>query len=85
MRVVCVYRGGEDYTRMVEEWITFFEKQTGKDVESMNPDTREGVQFCGAYGVMEYPTLLVLDGGGVVLASWKGEMMPRFDEVSYWA
>lgn len=84
MRVVCVWRDHSDYGRTVEEWLTEFERRTRKEVESLDPDTGEGESFCRAYDVVEYPTLLALGDDGVVLAMWRGKMLPTFDEVSYW-
>lgn len=85
MRVVCVWREGEDYSRTVEEWLREFERRTGREVESMSPDGREGVDFCRAYDVVEYPTILALGENGEVLSMWRGKQMPLFDEVSYWS
>ena len=85
MRVVCVWRRESDYGRMMEEWLTEFEQRTGVEVESIDPDGRDGVGFCLAYDIVEYPTLLALDNDGAVLDLWKGQSLPTFDEVSYWA
>lgn len=84
MRVVCVYREGEDYTRTVEEWIHELERRTGHEIETMSPDGREGVQFCQAYDIVEYPTILALSEDGAVAAMWRGKELPLFDEVIYW-
>lgn len=84
MRVVCVWRRESDYGRMVEEWIGEFERRSGAEVESVNPDTREGASLCQAYGVVEYPTLMAIDKDGKAVADWRGQMLPRFDEVMYW-
>ncbi len=84
MRVVCVWREGEDYSRTVEEWLVEFERRTGREVESMSPDGREGVDFCRTYDIVEYPTILALGENGEVLSMWRGKQMPLFDEVSYW-
>ncbi len=86
MRVVFVWREGEDYSRTVEEWITEFERRTGKEVESISPDGRDGAGFCQAYDIVEYPTVLALGNDGAVLESWRGiRELPTFDAVSYWA
>ena len=85
MRVVCVWREGEDYSRTVEEWIEAFERRTGKEIESMSPDGREGAQFCRTYDIVEYPTIIAIDNNGAVLSMWPGKQLPLFDEVSYWA
>lgn len=85
MRVVCIWRRESDYGRMVEEWIREFERRTGGEMESVDPDTREGEGLCRAYDVVEYPTILALGDDGRVLDSWRGENLPRFDEVGYWS
>lgn len=84
MRVVCVWREGEDYSRTVEEWIREFERRTGREIETISPDGRDGVGFCEVYDVVEYPTILALDDSGAVLSMWRGKQLPLFDEVAYW-
>lgn len=85
MRVVCVWREEEEYSRMVREWLREFERRTGREIESLDPHTREGEGFCQAYDVVEYPTFLALDSKGGVMEIWRGKMLPTFDEVNYWA
>lgn len=85
MRVVCVWREGEDYSRIVREWMREFERRTGREIESLDPQTHEGEGFCRAYDVVEYPTMMALDNKGGVLEMWRGKMLPTFDEVNYWA
>lgn len=85
MRVVCVWREGYDYSRTVEEWLVGFERATGKEIESIDPGTKAGMDFCRAYDIVEYPTMMSLSDDGAVLAMWRGAMLPTFDEVSYWA
>lgn len=82
--MVCVWREKSDYGRTVEEWLTEFERRTGKEIESIDPDTKDGEGFCRAYDVVEYPTILALNDDGSVLSTWRGTMLPLFDEVSYW-
>lgn len=82
MRVVCIYRERSDHGRIVEEWIEAFRRQTGREIETMDPD--ENVSFCETYDIVEYPTILALDNSGSVLASWRGNNMPLIDEVLYY-
>ncbi len=84
MRVVCVWKEGYDYSRMMEEWLVEFERRTSKEVETIDPDTRSGAEFCRAYDVVEYPSILALGDDGAVLSMWRGQMLPTFDEVAYW-
>lgn len=82
MRVVCVYKDNQDYTRMVDEWLTDFYRQTGHEIETIDPDANVG--FCETYDIVEYPTILALDNTGAILSIWRGQKLPLFNEVLYY-
>lgn len=82
MRVVCIYRDNQDYSRAVNEWLENIHRQTGREVETMDPDQNPG--FCEAYDVVEYPTILALGERGEVRASWRGASLPLINEVLFY-
>ena len=82
MRIVCVYRDNQDYTRSVTDWLENFYRQTGKTIESMDPD--QNTSFCETYDIVEYPTILVLGNSGEVIAMWRGRELPLINEVNYY-
>ena len=82
MRVVCVYRDNEDYTRSVNEGLENIRRQTGHVIETMNPD--ENIGFCETYDIVEYPTIIALDNNGGVLNMWRGRTLPLMNEVLYY-
>ena len=82
MRVVCIFRDNQDYSRTVTEWLENFRRQTGREIEIMNPD--ENSSFCETYDVVEYPTILALGNNGEVRASWRGRDLPLINEVLYY-
>lgn len=82
MRVVCIYRDNQDYTRSVNEWIENIRRQTGREIEIIDPDKNTG--FCEAYDVVEYPTILALGEQGDVRASWRGRNLPLVNDVLYY-
>lgn len=82
MRVICIYRDNQDYSRIVSEWLADFHRRTGREIEVMDPDTNIG--FCEAYDIVEYPTILALGEAGDVKASWRGRDLPLIDEVNYY-
>ena len=82
MRVVCIYRDNQDYSRMVSEWLENFRRQTGREIEVLDPD--QNTNFCETYDVVEYPTILALGETGDVRASWRGREMPLINEVLYY-
>ena len=84
MRAVIVYRKDTDYEREVAGYLREFEYRTGKTLEWMSPDSREGVDFCRMYDITEYPTIIALDDLGKVQDIWRGLPLPLIDGVSYY-
>lgn len=82
MRVVCVFRDNQDYSRSVTEWLENIRRQTGRELEIIDPDTNPG--FCEAYDVVEYPTIMALGNNGEVHASWRGKNLPLINEVLFY-
>ena len=84
MRVVVVYKQLTDYARRVEDYIFDFKRLTGHDLETMNPESLPGISFCGAYDILEYPTIVALSDSGQLLNQWRGLPLPTLSEVSYY-
>ena len=82
MRVICIFRENQDYSRSVTEWLENFRRQTGYEIETMNPDENTG--FCETYDIVEYPTIIALGESGDVRASWRGRTLPLINEVLYY-
>ncbi len=82
MRVVCIYRDNQDYSRSVNEWLENVRRQTGREIETLDPDLN--TDFCEAYDIVEYPTILALGERGEIMASWRGKSLPMIDEVLYY-
>lgn len=82
MRVVCIYRDKQDYTRAVEDWLEDFYRQTGHEIETMDPD--ENPNFCKAYDIVEYPTIIALGANGEVRELWRGKNLPLFNDVLFY-
>ena len=82
MRVICIYRDNQDYSRAVTDWLADFHRQTGREIEAMDPDTN--TSFCEAYDIVEYPTILALGEQGDVRAMWRGQKLPLINEVLYY-
>lgn len=85
MRVVIVAQPDTDYSRSIETFVEDFARQTGKILEQLDPDSLEGEQFCRAYDIVEYPTMIALSDDGQMQAMWTGTALPTISEVSYYA
>lgn len=84
MRVAVVYRYESDHAREVLDYLRDVKRQTGHEIEEINPDSREGADFCRTYDIVEYPTMIALDDGGVLQNMWRGRPLPTISEVSYY-
>lgn len=85
MRVLVVYRDNTDYARSVTDFLRDFNRQTGREVETLDPDTAAGSEFCRVYDIVEYPTMIALTDDGQMLNTWRGLPLPTISEVSYYA
>lgn len=84
MKTVVVYKDNSEHARAVIDFLRDFEKQTGRTLETIDPDTPRGSAFCEAHDIMEYPTLIATDDAGHHLQTWPGLPLPRINEVSYY-
>lgn len=84
MKVMVVYKTESDHARVVTDWLRDFRRQTGKVLEEVDPETREGAAFCRAYDIVEYPSLIALDDSSVLQMLWRGPLLPTISEVSYY-
>lgn len=84
MRVVVAYKQQTDYARQVEDYLADFKRQTGRDLETLDPESPDGVSFCMAYDILEYPTVVAISDDGQMQNQWKGLPLPTISEVSYY-
>ncbi|AHB42376.1 hypothetical protein RAAC3_TM7C00001G0530 [Candidatus Saccharibacteria bacterium RAAC3_TM7_1] len=84
MRAVVIYRAESEHARAVEEYLDNFKRQTGRELETLDPDSKEGRQFCETYDILEYPSILALSDDGHMQNLWRGLPLPTINEVSYY-
>ena len=84
MKVVIVYRENTEYEREVTGWLREFEYRTGKTIDRIDPDSREGNAFCLTHDLVEYPSIIALDDMSKMQNMWRGVPLPLIDEVSYY-
>ena len=83
MRVVCVFRDNQDYTRTVTDWLEDFYRRTGREIEVIDPDKDD--QFCRVHEIMVFPSIVAIDSYGTTKMMWSGKEMPLIDDVNYYA
>ncbi len=84
MKTILFYRPNSEHARMVIDYLRDFEHRTGKELPTVDVDSREGIELCRLYGVMKYPMIVAIDNDGRELQRWDGDMLPQISEVSYY-
>jgi hypothetical protein len=84
MKAVVVYKDESDYAREVLDYLRDFKRQTGHDLETIDPDSPDGIDFCRAYDIVEYPSIVAISDDGVMQNLWRGRPLPTISEVSYY-
>ena len=84
MRVVVIYKDFTDYASTVTDYLRDFEHQTGHKLETMDPETPGGVQYCETYDIIDYPTIVATTNDGILQSSWRGLPLPTISELSYY-
>lgn len=85
MRAIIIYKEDSEHGRTVTDYLRDFTRQTGRTLETIDPDTKEGADFCRAYDIVEYPSVIALSDNGQLQNFWKGLPLPTIAEVSYYA
>lgn len=85
MRTFVVYKTESDHARAVMTWLGDFRRQTGRELEVVDPETRDGAATCETYDIVEYPSIVALDDNGQLQNIWRGLPLPTISEVSYYA
>ena len=84
MKAIVIYKDESDHAREVLDYLRDFKRQTGHDLETMNPDSADGADFCRTYDIVEYPTIIAVSDDGVMQNEWRGRPLPTISEVSYY-
>jgi hypothetical protein len=84
MKAVIVYKDESDHAREVTDYLRDFKRQTGHDLETIDPETPDGIDFCRAYDIVEYPSVVAISDDGVMQNLWRGRPLPTISEVSYY-
>lgn len=85
MKAIVVYRSDSEHGTGVEQFLRDFTRQTGRELETIDPDTRDGISMCRTYDIVAYPTVVALSDDGRVQNIWSGIPLPTINELSYYS
>ena len=82
--MVVVFKERTDYARQVLDYLRDFKQQTTHELETIDPESPAGIDFCKTYDIMELPFIIALADDGTMQNTWQGLPLPTISEVSYY-
>ncbi len=82
MKVVVLYRSNSEHGTSVESYNREFKARTGRELELIDIDTRQGADMAELYGVVRYPAFLAVSDTGELQKLWMDESLPLINEVT---
>jgi len=79
-----VYKEDSEHAREVSDYLRDFTRQTGHELETIDPDTKDGADFCRVHDIVEYPSVVALSDDGQLQNLWRGLPLPTISEASYY-
>lgn len=84
MKVFIVYKNKSDHAREVLDYLRDFERQTGHQLATIDPESKDGIDTCRVYDIVEYPTVFAISDDGILQNLWRGRPLPTISEVSFY-
>jgi len=87
VKLLVLYRPESEHATAVESFVRDYQGRydSGRKLELVSLNTRDGAATASLYDVMDYPAILVLANDGSVLNIWQGVPLPLMDEVAGYA
>lgn len=87
VKTLVLYRPNSEHATDVESFVRDFQRryESGKKLELVSLNTRDGAATASLYDVVAYPAILVLGDDGSLLSLWQGMPLPLMDEVAAYA
>ena len=87
VKLLILYRPDSEHSTDVESFVRDFQHrfETGRKIELVSLNTRDGAATASLYDVMTYPAILALADDGMMLNLWQGVPLPLMNEVAGYA
>lgn len=84
MKVVILYRSKTEHESKVLDFERDYRQQTGRDLNLVDLNTKEGSDLAELYDVVRYPAVLAMTNDGALLQLWQGELLPLIRDVTFY-
>lgn len=87
MKLLILYRPNSEHATDIESFVRDYQRvyESGKRIELLSMNTRDGVATASIYDIMSFPAILAIADDGSMLNMWQGVPLPLMDEVAGYA
>lgn len=79
---MILYRPNSDHERAVLEYARDFHHETGRELELISTETKEGADKARLYDIVRYPAVVATANDGRMLQMWQEDLLPLRNEVA---
>ena len=81
MKSLIIYNPNSDHARAVEEFNKHLHMRSGRELDLVSTETKEGANLSTVYDILKYPAILITRDDGSLVSLWQNGDMPLIDEV----
>lgn len=85
MKVIILRKLNAETDTQLQGYLRDFEQRTGKQIELMDADSKEGVELAQVYDILQFPAILVREDTGELVQAWSEiDKWPTISELGYY-
>ena len=85
MKVIILRKLNAETDTQLQGYLRDFEQRTGKQIELMDADSKEGVELAQVYDILQFPAILVPEDTGELVQAWSEiDKWPTISELGYY-
>jgi hypothetical protein len=83
MKLVILYRPKSEHSTLVESFSErIVDVMPEATVEKIDVDSPDGIMKLEAYGIYQFPAILIIANDGSLIDTWTGDFLPSVDQVA---
>ena len=83
--MIILHKLNAETDTQLQGYLRDFEQRTGKQIELMDVEGKEGVELAQIYDILQFPAILVREDMGELVQAWSEiDKWPTISELSYY-
>lgn len=85
MKVIILYKPNSEHDTPVQGYVREFTYRTGKELNMIDAESREGISKANLYDIVRFPALVAMRDSGELIQAWPDfERWPTISELTYY-